>query len=185
MFAIKKGHNTQERSIDYIRHSFNFKWIMTHELNKHKAQEIIYFVLKDFKCKNTLYHAWLKYWTQILKVRQRFIHMIMMKRMRMARLREIWEEEQAKLLEAYQLEYQNKRLKRTKIMIKTLKNFRVDLRDMWLRLYLDKWRNEHNVAFFQWRENFSISAKELVDKYSLKLMRAIENDQKQITENDK
>ena len=51
-------------------------------------------------------------------------------------------------------------------------------------MYLDKWRTEHNIAFFKWRENFSIAASELVEKYTFKLIRSIENDQKHFNEDD-
>ena len=88
-------------------------------------------------------------------------------------------------MEAYEEEYKNKKSKKTRTMIKSLKNLRIDLRDMCLKLYLEKWRTEHNVAFFQWRENFTIEAKALVDKYSMKLLRSKEKEHSHLNEDDK
>ena len=61
-------------------------------------------------------------------------------------------------------------------MIKKLRGIDFRLRDLCMKLYLNKWRTEHNVAFFEWRRNFKEEAKELIEKYSQKLQRCIEQE---------
>ena len=61
---------------------------------------------------------------------------------------------------------------------------RDDVRDKCINLYLEKCRTEHNIAFFRWRENFSIDAKELVEKYTMKFIRSIEIEKKHIDNDD-
>jgi hypothetical protein len=54
-----------------------------------------------------------------------------------------------------------------------------------LNFISNKCRTEHNVAFFKWRENFSIEAEQLVEKYSFKLLRSIEEDQNHLDNESK
>lgn len=61
--------------------------------------------------------------------------------------------------------------------MKSLQTLRYDLRDILVNKYLENCRTEHNVVFFKWREEISIDAKSLVDKYSMKLLRNIEKEQ--------
>lgn len=92
-------------------------------------------------------------------------------------LREMWESEKRRLMEAYEEDYKIRRSKKTKNMLTKLRNLTFSLRDVILKLYLDKCRTEHNIAFFEWRQNFRMEAKDLVDKYTMKLLRSIEKEE--------
>ena len=67
------------------------------------------------------------YWEQILKIRRRFLHTVLMKRKRLDELKEIWEEERENLIQAYRST--PKKTKKVKETLKKLKEVRTDLRD--------------------------------------------------------
>jgi len=48
---------------------------------------------------------------------------------------------------------------------------------MCIKLYLDKCRTEHNIAFFEWRQNFDIDSKDMINKYSKKLQKSLEKEE--------
>jgi hypothetical protein len=61
-------------------------------------------MLREQKWKNQFLSLGVSYWEQILKIRNRFLHIIIMKRNRIAQLRDTWEEEKKKLIVAYEEE---------------------------------------------------------------------------------
>jgi len=81
----------------------------------------------------------------------------------------MWENERNNMILGYRSI--KKKTKKSRETLKLLKVLRPDLRDTCIRLYLRNCRTEHNIAFFKWRENFSHNAKDLVEKYSKKLMK--------------
>lgn len=176
-FRIKKAPTIIERTHDIIRQGITLQYQLVAKSSEIKAKEIICDVIRDYKGKDTFLKLGIKYWEQILKIRGRFLHIIVMKRERMEFLREMWESEKRHLIEAYEEDYNIKKSKKTKSMLTKLRNLTFGLRDVCLKLYLDKCRTEHNIAFFQWRQNFKIEAKELIDKYTMKLLRSIEKEE--------
>lgn len=101
------------------------------------------------------------------------MHIVTMKRERMDILREKWEEQRKLLLSEYETEYLKNKSKGAKMMLKKLREIDFQLRDIIMKLYLNKCRTEHNVAFFEWRKNFKEEAHELMEKYSKKLEKDI------------
>ena len=81
-----------------------------------KSGIIVLEFLKRLKQRNLLINCWLNYWNQILKIRGRFLLIILMKRKRLQELKEIWEEEKENLIHAYRNEP-----KKTKKVKETLK----------------------------------------------------------------
>lgn len=61
-----------------------------------------------------------------------------------------------------------------------IRDIKDSLRYICLKLYLNQCRTEHNIAFFEWRKNFKEEAKELISKYSDKLRRKIEEEDKKV-----
>jgi hypothetical protein len=70
-------------------------------------------------------------------------------------------------------------------MIVKLRKLRFELKEMLIKLYLDNCRTEHNVAFFQWRQNFKTEAEEFIPKYTQKLMMSIHKDDKMLGHEEK
>jgi hypothetical protein len=59
-----------------------------------------------------------------------------------------------------------------------------NLRDTCIKLYMRNCRALHNVAYFEWRENFSSNVTSLIDKYSNKLSKCLSADQKHFDAED-
>ena len=99
----------------------------------------------------------------------KLLEIVKKNRQRKRKLIRMWENERNNMILGYRSI--KKKTKKSRETLKLLKVLRPDLRDTCIRLYLRNCRTEHNIAFFKWRENFSHNAKDLVEKYSKKLMK--------------
>jgi hypothetical protein len=181
----RTGESFDIRIRERCRQSLTFKSQIVYKDNEEKAKGIILTYIRDIKWRHSLQLSCVHYWQQILKVRARFMHIIEMKRQRMDLLRNQWEKERKRLLAEYEKDYFNTKSKAAKQMIKKLRGLDFRKRDLTLKLYLIKCRTEHNIAFFEWRKNFKVEHNDLIEKYSLKLLECIEEEDKMLDDNDK
>ena len=150
--AARRADTLQLRQLDKIRQGLNLSAVILRGKCEQKAKHVIFEFYKEINWKQKFLLSGSNYWLQILKVRQRFLHIIIMKRERMDILREKWEEQRKLLISEYEQEYFKNKSKGAKRMLKKLRSIIFQLRDMCLKLYLNKCRTEHNVAFFEWRK---------------------------------
>ncbi|CAI2373351.1 unnamed protein product [Moneuplotes crassus] len=177
---LLRGTNVTIRTHNTIRHSLVFSSEVLASKCESRAKQIFTSFIKDLKCKRALSVSFIDYWTQILKVRHRFLHIIKMTSQRMEFLIEKWEEQKQVLIEEYEKEILNNKSKHAKKMRKKIKGISDGLRYICLKLYLNQCRTEHNIAFFEWRKNHKEEAKELITKYSEKLKKKIEEEDKKV-----
>lgn len=150
-------------------------------VNSIKAKSVLVKFLEDRAVKMRIRRLCIDTMMQIGKVSNRIQHYVMMNRKRKQELIDMWEEQKAEILTFWR-NAKNKsplsNLERRKLM-----NMPNDLRDTILRLYLDKCKNKHTIAFYKWRETYSISSQELVRKYIWRLKKRIEVENKYFEQN--
>lgn len=92
-FKYKKGADIYDRQLTTIRMGLSTTCMLTHKVCDKNAKDVLLAYIRDLKWRNTFLHCGVNYWTQILKISNRFVHAINMKKLRKEKLREMWENE--------------------------------------------------------------------------------------------
>ena len=145
-----------------------------------RAKQTFVSFLQQTADNSRLKNLCVEYMMQIHKVIDRIQHYVMMNRERKQEMVDMWEEQKTEILDYYKTK-KHKSQKFTKMRRQLLK-VPDELRDTVLRLYMDRCKNKHTIAFYKWRETYSINTRELVKKYIQRLKLRIEQEQQYLEE---